>query len=56
MTETKPPSKQTQRSNRAVVSFAAPQQTQTPTKEMRLYDPEKKENFTTEFRNYEDDA
>ncbi|GAU19579.1 hypothetical protein TSUD_303920 [Trifolium subterraneum] len=49
MTEKKPPSKQTQRSNLATV-------TQTPTKEMRLFDPEQKENFTTEFRNYEDDA
>ncbi|GAU12838.1 hypothetical protein TSUD_73250 [Trifolium subterraneum] len=50
MTETKPPSKQTQRSKCATtVSFAAPQ-------EMTLFDPEQKDNFTTEFRNYEDDA
>ncbi|WJX39276.1 hypothetical protein P8452_26836 [Trifolium repens] len=56
MTETKPPSKQTQRSNRATVSFPAPQQNQTPTKEMTLFDPQQNENFTTEFRNFEDDA
>ncbi|PNY07132.1 hypothetical protein L195_g003617 [Trifolium pratense] len=61
MTETKqPPSKLTQRS-RVVVPFTAPQQTQTPTtttttKEMRLYDSDQKESFTTEFRNFDDDA
>jgi hypothetical protein len=56
MTETKPSSKQTQRSNFTTVSLPAPQENQTPTKEMTLFDPQQNDNFTTEFRNFDDDA